>query len=60
VLTGWPALPKPFFINQRFGWLIIQDLLLLNQDLEDELQQKTASQTTLSKQANHNFFKSIQ
>jgi hypothetical protein len=23
VLTGWPALPKPSFINQRFGWLIM-------------------------------------
>jgi hypothetical protein len=21
VLTGWPALPKSSFINQRFGWL---------------------------------------
>ena len=23
VLTGWPALTKPSFINQRFGWLIL-------------------------------------
>jgi hypothetical protein len=38
VSTGWPSLPKPSFINQRFGWLIIQNLLLSNQDLEDELQ----------------------
>jgi hypothetical protein len=21
MLTGWPALPKHSFINQRFGWL---------------------------------------
>ncbi len=38
VLTGWPAQPKSSFINQRFGWLIIQNLLLSNQDLEGELQ----------------------
>ncbi len=37
MLTGWPALPKPSFINQRFVWLIIRKHLLSNQDLEDEL-----------------------
>ncbi len=21
MLTGWPTLPKPSFINQRYGWL---------------------------------------
>jgi hypothetical protein len=40
VLTGWPSLPNPSFINQRFGWLIMPNLLLSNQDLEDELQPK--------------------
>jgi hypothetical protein len=38
MLTGWPPLPKPSFINQRFDWLIIQNLLSSNQDLVDELQ----------------------
>ncbi len=23
MLTGWPILQKPSFINQRFGWLIM-------------------------------------
>ncbi len=26
MLTGWPALPKPSLINQRFGWLILPKL----------------------------------
>jgi len=33
VLTGWPALPKPSFINQRFGWLILLKLLLSKEKL---------------------------
>jgi hypothetical protein len=37
VMTGWPVLPKPSFINQRFGWLIMPKLSLSDQDLEDEL-----------------------
>ncbi len=37
LLTGWPALPKPSFINQTLAGSFFQNLLLSNQDLEDGL-----------------------
>jgi len=57
MLTGLPILPKPSFINQRFGLLIMPKPFLSDQDLEDELQPKL--QVPQLCQINHNFFKSI-
>jgi hypothetical protein len=57
VLTGWPSLPKPSFINQRFGWLIMPKPSFIKPRFGGLTITTTASQTTFSKRANHNFFK---
>jgi hypothetical protein len=61
VLTGWHPLPKPSFINQRFGLLIMLKPSFINQDLEDEQQPQLQVQqlcqneptTTYSNQSNN-------
>ncbi len=51
MLTGWPALPKPSFINQRFGWLILPNPSFIKPRFGG---------WTITTTASHNFVKSIQ
>jgi hypothetical protein len=53
MLTGWPTLPKPSFINQRFGWLIMLKPSIIKPRFGGWTITTTASTTSLSNQSNH-------